>query len=173
MERLLDRLLLSVDLDLLLPRPLGDRVLDLLLRAGDLDRRVLALDLELERFLLVVDLDRRLRAGLRDLDLRFFLSDGDTESLFLTGDLDLDCFFLEIDLEVDRRGDEVERESFPRTTGDSCFFTASGDAEPEEVLCCLGAVLTGDEGFSSSSELSDWSDLSGPVPASLEPDLDL
>lgn len=119
-ERLLDRLLLSVDLDLLLPRAFGDRVLDRLFRAGDLDRRVLFLDLERDRFRLVPERDLRRRAG--DLDRRFFLSDGDTDSLFLTGDLDLDCFFLDADLDVDRRGDEVERESFLRSTGDNCFF---------------------------------------------------
>lgn len=170
-ERLLDRLLLSVDLDLLLPRALGDRDLDRLLRAGDLDRRVLFLDLELDRFRLVPERDLLRRAG--DLDRRFFLSDGDTDSLFLTGDLDLDCFFLEVDLDVDRRGDEVERESFLRSTGDNCFFCIPGDTEREELLCCFKAVLTGEEESTSSSEPSEQSDLTGPVAGSLEPDLDL
>lgn len=89
----MDLLLLSIDLDLLLPRALGERVRDLLLRAGerDLDRRILVRDLEDERFRRVVERerDRRRRPGLRDFDLRFFLSDGDRDALFLTGDLDL------------------------------------------------------------------------------------
>lgn len=173
-ERLLDLLLLSVDLDLLLPRPLGER--DRLLRAGerDLDRRALVRDLERDRLRRAGDRDLRRRAGLRDLDRRFFLSDGETESLFLTGDLDLDCFFLDIDLDADRRGDEVERESFLRSVGerdlDRCFFCAPGDAEPEEVRS-LRRVLTGDS--FSSSEPPEQSDLSGLEPDSLEPDLDL
>lgn len=179
-ERLLDRLFLSVDLDLLLPRALGER--DRLLRAGerDLDRRILDLDLECDRLRRVVErevLDFRRRAGLRDFDRRFFLSDGETDSLFLTGDLDLDCFLLDVDLDVDRRGDDVGREAFRRSVGerdfDSCFLCIPGDAEPEELLWRLDVVLTGDEESSSSSEPSEQSDPSGPVPGSLEPDLDL
>lgn len=168
-ERLLDRLLLSVDLDLLLPRALGER--DLLLRVGerDLDRRTLVRDLEHDRLRRAAERDRRRRAGLRDLDRR-------TDSLFLTGDLDLDCFFLDADLDVERRGNEVERESFLRSAGerdlDSRFFCAPGDAEPEE-LRSLRRVATGEEDSSSSSEPSERSDLSGLVPGSLEPDLDL
>lgn len=168
-ERLLDRLLLSVDLDLLFPRALGER--DRLLRVGerDLDRRILVRDLERDRLRLAAERDLRRRAGLRDLDRR-------TESFFLTGDLDLDCFFLDLDLDVDRRGDEVERESFLRSVGerdlDICFFCTPGDAEPEE-LRSLRRVVTGEEESSSSSEPSEQSDLSGLEPGSLEPDLDL
>lgn len=75
-------------------------------------------------------------------------------------------------MDVDRRGDEVERESFLRSVGerdfDSCFFCTPGDAEE---LRSLRRVLTGDS--SSSSEPPVHSDLSGLVPGSLEPDLDL
>lgn len=174
-ERLSDRLLLSVDLDLLLPRGLGER--DRLFRVGerDLDRRVLVRDLECDRLRRAGERDLRLRAGLRDLDRRFFLSDGETDSLFLTGDLDLDCFLLDVDLDADRRGEEVERESFLRSVGvrDRCFFCTPGDAEPEELLWRLDTVLTGEEESSSSSEPSEQSDPSGSVPGSLEPDLDL
>lgn len=85
----------------------------------------------------------------------------------------LDCFFLDADLDVDRRGDEVERESFLRSTGDDCFFCTPGETEREELLCFFVAVLTGREGSSSSSEPSEPSDPSGPAPGSLEPDLDL
>lgn len=140
MERLLDRFFLSVDLDLLLPRAFGER--DRLLRAGerDLDRRTLVRDLDREclRRAAERDCDLRRRAGLRDLDRRFFLSDGEACSLFLTGDLDLDSFLLDIDLDAERRGDEVERESFLRSVGepglDTCLFFTSGDAEREELL---------------------------------------
>lgn len=140
MERLLDRFFLSVDLDLLLPRAFGER--DRLLRAGerDLDRRTLVRDLEREclRRAAERDCDLRRRAGLRDLDRRFFLSDGEAGSLFLTGDLDLDSFLLDIDLDAERRGDEVERESFLRSVGepglDTCLFFTSGDAEREELF---------------------------------------
>lgn len=169
-ERLLDRLLLSVDLDLLLPpRALGER--DLLLRAGerDLDRRTLVRGLECDPLRRAGERDLRRRAGLRDLDRR-------TDSLFLTGDLDLDCFFLDADLDVDRRGDDVERESFLRSAGerdlDSRFFCSPGDAEPEE-LRILRRVATGEEESSSSSEPSEQSDFSGLVARSLDPDLDL
>lgn len=178
-ERLLDRLLLSMDLDLLLPRPLGER--DRLLRAGerDLERRILVRDFEPDCLRHVAERERdlRRRAGLRDLERRFFLSDGEMDSLFLTGDLDLDCFLLDLDLDVDRLGEEVERDSFRRMVGErdleSCFFCTRGDAEPEELLCRRGAVLTGEVESSSSSEPSEQSDPSGPVPGSLEPDLDL
>lgn len=88
----------------------------------------------------------------------------------------LDCFLLDADLDVDRRGDEVERESFLRSTGerdlDRCFFCTPGDAEPEELLWRLGAVLTGEKESSSSSEPSEQSEPSGPVPGSLETDLE-
>lgn len=81
-----------MDLDLLLPLALGERVRDRLLRAGerDLDLRILVLNLEPERFRRVLERewDRRRRPGLRDFDRRFFLSGGDTD-FFLTGDLDL------------------------------------------------------------------------------------
>lgn len=145
----MDRLLLSVDLDLLLPRPLGVR--DRLLRVGerDLDRRFLVRDLEPERLRRAAERDLRRRAGLRDLDRRFFLSAGETDSLFLTGDLDLDGFFLDADL----RGDEVERESFLRSAGerdlDSGFFSTVGDGDLEELLWRWTATLTGEEGSSS------------------------
>lgn len=170
----MDRLLLSADLDLLLPRAAGERVRDRLLRAGerDFDLRILVRDLERDRLCLTPErerLDRLRRAGLRDLDRRFFLSDGELESLFLTGDLDLDCFLLDADLEVDLRGDEVERESFLSC----CFFCIPGDAEPEELLCLLDVVLTGKEESSSSSEPFEQSDLFGSAPGSGEPDLDL
>lgn len=185
MERLLDRLFLSVDLDLLLPRAFGER--DRLLRAGerDLDRRILVRDLDRERLRLAAERerDRRRRAGLRDLDRRFFFSDGETGSLFLTGDLDLESFLLDADLDSERRGDEAERESFLRSVGerdlDSCLFFTSGDAEREELLWLLDTILTGDS--SSSSEPSEPPDPSGPgpgpgpgpVPGSWETDLDL
>lgn len=106
----------------------------------DLDRRVLVRDLDGERLRRAADrdLDFRRRAGLRDLDRRFFLSDGEGDCLFLTGDLDLDCFLLDLDLDGERRGVEVERESFLRSVGerdfDSCFFCTSGEAEREEPL---------------------------------------
>lgn len=93
-ERLLERLILSVDLDLLLPRALGERVRDRRFRVGerDLDRRILVRDLERDRLRRVAERERdfRRRAGLRDLDRRFFLSDGETDSFFLTGAGDLD-----------------------------------------------------------------------------------
>lgn len=155
-ERLLDRLFLSADLDLLLPRALGER--DRLFRGGerDLDRRILFRGLECDRFRRGAERDLRRRAGLRDFDRRFFRSDGDTDSLFLTGDLDLDGFLRDVDLDVDRRGEEVEREGFLRSIGerdlDSCF--------------------TGEEDC-SSSEPSEQSDPSWPAAGSLEPDLDL
>ena len=80
-------------------------------------------------------------------------------------------------LDVDRRGDDVGREGFRRSVGerdfDSCFFCILGDAEPEELLWRLDNVLTGEVESSSSSEPSEQSDPSGPVPGSLEPDLDL
>lgn len=44
----------------------------------------------------------------------------------------LDCFLRDADLDVDRRGDEVERDNFLRSVGDrdfdNCFF-CTGDAE--------------------------------------------
>ena len=92
-ERLLDRLLLSADLDLFLPRA-GER--ERLLRPGerDLDRRGLARDFECDLLRRVVErerLERRRRVGLRDLDrFFFFFSVGETDSLFLTGDFDLE-----------------------------------------------------------------------------------
>lgn len=168
-ERLLDRLLLSVDLDLLFPRTLGER--DRLLRVGerDLDRRFLVRDFERDRLRRASDRDPLCRAGLLDFDRR-------TDSLFFAGDLDLDCFFLDLDLDVDRRGDEVEREIFRRSVGerdlDIFFFWPPGDAEPEE-LRILRRVVTGDEESSSSSEPSEQFDLPGEEPGSLEPDLDL
>lgn len=176
MERLLDLFFLSVDLDLLLPRAFGER--DRLLRAGerDLDRRTLVRDLDREclRRAAERDCELRRRAGLRDLDRRFFLS-GETGSLFLTGDFDLDCFLLDIDLDSERRGDDVERESFLRSVGepglDSCLFFISGDADREELLWLLDTILTG--GSSSSSEPSEPPDPSGPAPGSWETDLDL
>lgn len=136
-DRLLDRLFLSVDLDLL--RPFCDR--DRLLRVGerDFDLRALVRDLELERLRRAAerDLDLRRRPGLRDLERRLFFSVGEIESLFLAGDLDLDCFLLNVDLDAERRGEELERESFLRSAGerdlDSCFGT-SGDAEREELF---------------------------------------
>lgn len=169
-DRLLERLLLSVDF--LLPLGFGERERERLLRVGerDLDRRVLVRDLDRERLRRVADrdLDLRRRAGLRDLDRRFFLSDGETDSLFFTGDLDLDSFLLDVDFDAERRGDEVERESFLRSAsegdGESCFFCTSGDAEREELLWLLDPVLTGDS--SSSSEPSEQSDRSVPVPGS-------
>lgn len=156
-ERLLDRLFRSVDLDLLLPRALGER--DRLFRGGerDLDRRIRVRVLECDRLRRAGERDLRRRAGLRDLDRRFFLSDGETDSLFLTGDLDLDCFLRDVVLDVDRRGEEVERESFLRSAGERDF----------------DSCLTGGGESCSSSEPSDKSDPSGPVPGSLEPDLDL
>lgn len=79
----------------------------------------------------------------------------------------LDCFFLDVDLDVERRGDEVEPESFLQCVGerdlDFCTVVQGG----------LGRVLTGEEEFASSSEPSKHSDLSGLVPGSLEADLDL
>lgn len=49
----------------------------------------------------------------------------------------LDCFLRGADLDVDRRGDEVERENFLRSAGDrdfdNCFF-CTGDAETEGLL---------------------------------------
>lgn len=177
MERLLDRLLLSVDLDLLLPRVFGERVRDRLLRVGDrdLDLRILVRDLDRDRLRLVLERDLRRRAGVRDLDRLFFLSDGERDSLFLTGDLDLDCFLLDIDLDVDRRGDEVERDSFLGSTGDfdleSCFVCIWGDAEPVELPWHLDVILTGEEESFSSSEPSEQSDPSAL--GATEPDLDL
>lgn len=165
-ERLLDLLFLSVDLDLL--RPFCER--DRLLRVGerDLDLRALVRDLERERLLRRAaerDLDLLRRPGLRDLERRFFFSDGEIDSLFLTGDLDLDCFLFDVDLDAERRGEEVERESFLRSAGErdfeSCFFSTSGEAECEELLWLLEATSTGVS--SSSPEPSEPSDFSGPV----------
>lgn len=165
----MERLFLSVDLDLLLPRALGERERDRFLRAGerDLDRRILIRDLDRDRLRRVLerDCDLRRRAGLRDLDRRFFRSDGETDSLFLTGDLDLDCFLLDVGLDVERRGDEVERESFLRSAGECdldscCFFCTSGDAERDELLWLFDIILAADS--SSSSEPSEQLDPSGP-----------
>lgn len=87
----------------------------------------------------------------------------------------LDCFLLDAVLDVDRRGDEVERESFLRSAGDgdldSCVFCTSGDGETEELLWRLHVILTGEEESSSSSEPSEQSDPSRL--GSGEPDLDL
>lgn len=70
-------------------------------------------------------------------------------------------------MDVDRRGDEVEPESFLQWVGerdlDFCTVVEGGP----------GRLLTGEEEFASSSEPSKHSDLSGLVPGSLEADLDL
>lgn len=97
-DRLFDLLLLSVDLDRLLPLSVVERLWERFFLAGvrDLDLRALVRDLERERLRRVGDrerLDLLRRPGLRDLDCLFFLSDGETDLSFLAGDLDLDCFF--------------------------------------------------------------------------------
>lgn len=93
-DRLLDRLLLSVDLDLLLPLAVVERLRDRLFLVGDrdLDLRGLVRDLEWERLCRVAERERlvfRRRPGLRDFERRFFFSDGETDFFFFAGDLDL------------------------------------------------------------------------------------
>lgn len=165
-ERLRDRLFLSVDLDLFLPRLLAERERDRLLRVGerDLDRRALVRDLERDLLRRVAEretLDLRRRAGLRDFDRRFFLSDGETESLFLTGDFDLgagdryrriNSYFSKGEvlhrftmyITNRRRGEDVARGGFLRSEGesDSSFFSITGDAERERLFSRVGSVLT-------------------------------
>lgn len=142
-DRLLDRLLLSVDLDLLLPLAVVERLRDRLFLVGDrdLDLRGLVRDLEWERLCRVAERERlvfRRRPGLRDFERRFFFSDGETDFFFFAGDLDLDFFLRDADLDVDRLGDEVDRDGCLWFAGDrdleSCFFCVSGAGEPEGLL---------------------------------------
>lgn len=82
--------------------------------------------------------------------------------------MDLDNFLLDAVL-------DVERERFLRSAGErdleSCFFGASGDAEPEELFLLFDTILTGDS--SSSSEPSEESEASEPLPGSREADLEV
>lgn len=68
-------------------------------------------------------------------------------------------------MDVDRRGDEVERESFLRSSGerdlDSCFFSAAGDS-------AASWAAAGGEGLSSLSDRSEQTDLAGLAARSSE-----
>lgn len=76
----------------------------------------------------------------------------------------LECFFLDTDLDFDLRGDEVDRESFLR---------ASGEREGDLFSVELGSGLTGEDEFCSSTFSSERSVLSGLFSGSLDADLDL
>lgn len=196
----MDRLLRSVDLDLLLLLALGDR--DRLFRAGERDRERerwdRPRDLDRDRLRRALERDLRRRVGL--LDFLFFLS-GETDSFFLAGDFDLQratmrthqhnvsmkkllwayirgfktftMIKLPTDLECFFLDTDLDLDLRGDEVDRESFLRGGGEGEGDLFSVALGGSSTGEEEFCSSTLSSEQSGLSGLLSGSLDADLDL